>query len=109
MLEQHVNAVESSDGVVRAVVTQHVHTARRVRLNARWVADCTGDGAVGALAGADFDMTHKQHMGPSNLWNVQDAGQPQPFPKCECEDTNAVNMAFAETKFRAISALPVGD
>jgi hypothetical protein len=29
----------------------------------RWFADCTGDGAVGFLAGADFDVTRKQHMG----------------------------------------------
>jgi hypothetical protein len=98
LLEQRVNAVESADGVIHAVVAQHIRTARRVRLSSRWFADCTGDGAVGALAGADSDMTQKQHMGPSNLWNVQDAGQPEPFPKCECEDTNAVNMAFASTK-----------
>ena len=98
LLEQRVNAVESTDGVIRAVVAQHIRTARRMRLSARWFADCTGDGAVGAMAGADYDMTQKQHMGPSNLWNVQDAGQPEPFPKCECEDTNAVNMAFASTK-----------
>ena len=98
LLEQRVNAVESAGGVVRAVVAQHIRNGRRVRLAARWFADCTGDGAVGALAGADYDVTEKQHMGPSNLWNVQDAGQPEPFPKCECEDTNAVNMAFAATK-----------
>jgi hypothetical protein len=98
LLEQRVNAVESADGAVRTVVAQHIRTARRTRLSARWFADCTGDGAVGALAGADYDVTQKQHMGPSNLWNVQDAGKPEPFPKCECEDTNAVNMAFASTK-----------
>jgi hypothetical protein len=98
LLEQRVNAVESADGVIRAVVAQHIRTARRVRLAGRWFADCTGDGAVGALAGADYDMTEKQHMGPSNLWNVQDAGRPSPFPQCECEDTNAVNVAFASTK-----------
>jgi hypothetical protein len=98
LLEQRVNAIESTDGVIRAVVAQHIRTARRVRLSARWFADCTGDGAVGALAGADYDMTEKQHMGPSNLGGVEDAGQPQPFPKCECKDTNAVNMAFASTK-----------
>jgi hypothetical protein len=101
LLEQRVNAVESTDGDVRAVVAQHIRTARRVRLSARWFADCTGDGAVGALAGADYDMTEKQHMGPSNLWNVQDAGQSEPFPKCECEDTNAVNMAFASSQTAA--------
>ena len=98
LLEQRVNSVEAANGTIRAVVAQHIRTARRMRLAARWFADCTGDGAVGALAGADSDTTEKQHMGPSNLWNVQDAGQPEPFPKCECEDTNAVNMAFAATK-----------
>ena len=98
LVEQRVNAVESSDGVIRAVVAQHIRTARRVRLAARWFADCTGDAAIGALAGADYDMTQKQHMGPSNLWNVQDAGRPEPFPKCECEDTNAINMGFASAK-----------
>ncbi len=97
-LEERVNAVEATGGVIRAVVAQHIRTARRVRLSARWFADCTGDGVVGAAAGADFDLTEKQHMGPSNLWNVQDAGQAEPFPKCECEDTNAVNMAFGSTK-----------
>jgi hypothetical protein len=98
LVEQRVNAVESANGAIRAVVAQHIRTARRLRLSARWFADCTGDGSVGAAAGAESDMTHKQHMGPSNLWNVQDAGQPQPFPPCECEDTNAVTMAFADTK-----------
>ena len=98
LLEQRVNGVEAADGVIRAVVAQHIRTGRRIRLTARWVADCTGDGVVGTLAGADFEMTQKQHMGPSNLWNVEDAGQTEPFPKCECEDTNAVNMAFASTQ-----------
>ncbi len=82
LLEQRVNAVESIDGVIRAVVAQHVRTARRARLSARWFADCTGDGAVGALAGADADTTPTGHMGPSNLWNVREAGQPEPFPRC---------------------------
>ncbi|HOX56064.1 MAG TPA: FAD-dependent oxidoreductase [Candidatus Paceibacterota bacterium] len=98
LLEQRVNAVEAVDGVIRAVVAQHIRTARRVRLAARWIADCTGDGAVGALAGADSDTTLSGHMGPSNLWHVKDTGQPEPFPKCVCDDTNALNMTFAAGK-----------
>ena len=101
LLEQRVNALESTNWVIRTVVAQHIRTGRRMRLAARWFADCTGDGVVGALAGADYDMTEKQHMGPSNLWNVQDAGQAEPFPKCECEDTNAINMAFGSGKVAA--------
>jgi hypothetical protein len=101
LLEQRVNSVEVRDGALRSVVAQHIRTARRLRLSGRWFADCTGDAAIGALAGADFDMTEKQHMGPSNLWNVKDAGRPEPFPKCECEDTNEVSLSFAETKSAA--------
>ena len=98
LTEQRVNAVDAQGGILRSVVAQHIRTARRTRLAARWFADCTGDGAIGALAGADFAVTDKQHMGPSNLWNVRETGAAQPFPKCECEDTNAVTVAFAATK-----------
>jgi len=82
LLEQRVNAVEAVNGVLRAVVAQNVRNAKCVRLSARWFADCTGDGAVGALAGADSDTSQTRHMGPSNLWNVRDTGQPEPFPAC---------------------------
>ena len=98
LLEQRVNTVEAVGGTIRAVTAQHIRTARQLRLTGRWFADCTGDAAVGALAGADFEMTEKQHMGPSNLWNVKDSGKPEPFPKCECEDTNEVSMSFADAK-----------
>ncbi len=40
-------------GVIHAVVCQHIRTARRMRIEGRWFADCTGDAAVGFLAGAD--------------------------------------------------------
>lgn len=81
-LEQRVNGVETVGGVLRAVVAQDIRSGRRTRFSARWFADCTGDGAIGALAGADADITETGHMGPSNLWHVRDTGQPQPFPAC---------------------------
>ena len=54
-------------------------------------------GASGALAGADFEMTPKGHMGPCNLWNV-----------CECKDTNALNTGRSRAAAGAVPALPVG-
>ena len=98
LLGQRVNAVEARDGAVRAVVAQDVRSGRRVRLAARWFADCTGDGEVGFLAGADFETTREQHMGASNLWRVEDTGTPEPFPRCECMDTNALNNVVAVMK-----------
>jgi hypothetical protein len=101
LLEERVNTVETRDGVIRAVVAQHVRSGRRVRLAAHWFADCTGDGEIGFLAGADSEMTREQHMGASNLWRVEDTGAPEPFPRCECEDTNVLNRVVAVTEHAA--------
>ncbi len=76
------NAVEMKNGRIHAVVAQNIVTNERLRFVGRLFADCTGDGAIGALAGADFDMTRKGHMGRCNLWNVKDTGKPVSFPRC---------------------------
>lgn len=76
------NAVEMDGKCVRAVVAQDIRSGKRLRFEARLVADCTGHGTIGALAGADFEMTEKGHMGYSNLWNIADTGRPVPFPRC---------------------------
>jgi len=81
-LGRHVVAVESDAGGIRAVIAQDIITARRSRFTGRWFTDCTGDGSVGSLAGADFEISLSRHMGPTNLWNVVDTGRPAPFPRC---------------------------
>jgi len=83
-LEHRANGVEAGGAAIRAVIAQEINTGRRLRIGGRWFADCTGDAAVGALAGADFEIEPKGRMGPCNLWNV-----------CECQDTNAINAAVA--------------
>ena len=78
----HANEVfMDSEGGVAGVVAQHIFSSERIRVNGRWFADCTGDGAIGYLAGADFDMSAVR-MGRSNLWNVHDTGSPVEFPRC---------------------------
>jgi len=84
-LEHRVIGAETSGQRISAVIAQNIVSGRRLRISGGWFADCTGDAALGALAGADFDMTPEGHMGPCNLWNV-----------CECKDTNALNTAVAE-------------
>jgi hypothetical protein len=81
-LNHRVDQVDAVKGRINAVIAQDVLSASRVRISARWVADCTGDGCVGFLAGADLDMTIPGHMGQCNLWNVIDTGRPAPFPRC---------------------------
>jgi len=97
-LEHRVNQVEVKDGRIRAVIAQQTRTARRVSVAAKLFADCTGDGQVGFLAGADHETTREQHMGASNLWRVEDTGTAEPFPKCLCKDTNALGSAVSETE-----------
>jgi len=81
-LNCRANAVEAESGRIRAVVARHTVTARRLRFAARWFADCTGDGAIGILAGADYEMTCPGHMGRCNLWNVVETDRPVSFPRC---------------------------
>ena len=98
LLERRVNAVDAADGVIHAVVCQHIRTARRTRIEGRWFADCTGDAAVGFLAGADHEITREQHMGASNLWNLKESATAEPFPRCLCKDLDPIDNSVAETK-----------
>ena len=81
-LQHRVNGAETNGPVIAAVIAQDAVSGRRVRLAGRLFADCTGDGALGSLAGADFESTPTGHMGPCNLWNVKETASPQPFPRC---------------------------
>lgn len=82
LLGWRVNGIAKDAGRIASVVAQEVTTGRRLRLRAALFADCTGDGVVGFLAGADYDLTPKGHMGNTNLWTVVDTGKPTAFPRC---------------------------
>ncbi|MHB9132415.1 MAG: FAD-dependent oxidoreductase [Armatimonadota bacterium] len=77
-----VVGVEMAGTTVNAVIAQDIVSGQQLRVTGRWVADCTGDGDVGYLAGADYDITLTGHLGPSNLWRTLDTGAPAPFPSC---------------------------
>jgi hypothetical protein len=97
-LEQRVDTVETSGGRITGVVAQHIRSAQRTRLTGRLFADCTGDAAVGFGAGAASETTREQHMGASNLWRVERSDSAEPFPRCLCPDTNALNTAYSESE-----------
>ncbi len=95
LLEQRVNKASVSDGRIRHVVAQHTRTGERIEIRGSLFVDCTGDGALGALAGADFEMTDEGHMGMSNLWNVGEVEQNEFQIRCACKDEDPLTMAFA--------------
>jgi hypothetical protein len=73
---------EGSEKRIAAVIAQHTKTGRRLRFSGDFFADCTGDGCLAPLAGADYEMTVPDHMGRCNLWNVVDTGKRVDFPNC---------------------------
>jgi hypothetical protein len=96
MTEQRVYAVTARGGRIESVDAQHIRTARRIRLRAKLFADCTGDGTVGFLAGADYEYSRDEHQGASNLWNLMDASDPAHVLKCECKDKDALAISVKE-------------
>ncbi|HSU55652.1 MAG TPA: FAD-dependent oxidoreductase [Candidatus Dormibacteraeota bacterium] len=85
-MEYRANEVVMNTKTVAAVIAQEVRTGRRFRVEGRYFSDCTGDGVIGELAGADYDIQPQGRLGQCNLWNV-----------CECKDTNALNVAVGES------------
>ena len=81
-LQHRADQVEIEGAEIAAVIAQHTISGRRVRFAGRLFADCTGDGCIGFLAGADHQMTLRGHMGRCNLWNVRETDRPQLFPRC---------------------------
>ena len=101
LLEQRVNSAEARDGVIQSIVTQHIRTAKRIRLTGRWIADCTGDGSVGFLVGADNEVSREQHQGASNLWNVTDLPTAKEVLACECKDKERLSTVVQKTAIPA--------
>ena len=86
-----------TNGGIRAVVGVDVVTGARTEFRSPLFADCTGDGTVGALAGADWrlgreskaetgeDMApekgDRMTLGASVQWYAKKGGTPPPFPE----------------------------
>lgn len=91
-----VNQVEKDGKKIRSVTAQHIETGKQIQLQAPIFADCTGDGTVGFLAGADFSMGREAHseykeptapekaddmtMGASVQWYSTTQEHPVSFP-----------------------------
>jgi len=97
-LNTHVYRVEKDGDRIAAVVGKDIRTGMELRFAAPLFADCTGDGSVGFLAGADYRMGResreqtgeslapqepdKMTMGASVQWYTVDTGKPTSFPDC---------------------------
>lgn len=91
-----VYAVKAENGTIRSVSAKHIETGEVITLNAPIFCDCTGDGTVGYLAGADFlmgregrndynepsapEVADKMTMGSSVQWYSVEEEQESEFP-----------------------------
>lgn len=85
---------------IAAVLVRHTAGGEETELRAPLFADCTGDGSVGYLAGADYRMGRESRdefgeelapetadrmtMGASVQWYSVDAGRATRFPRFDC-------------------------
>jgi hypothetical protein len=99
-------AVDMDGDKIRSVLVRHIENGEELTVSAPLFSDCTGDGTIGYLAGADFlmgresrDQYHesmapeqpdKMTMGASVQWYSVKEEKPVPFPPFN------YGIAFAE-------------
>ena len=97
-MNRHVCGVVTNDGRVVSVTARHVETANELTFKGRLFADCTGDGAVGFLANAEYRAGSecrtetgelfavpggkRRYLGATNYWKTRWIDKDAPFPKC---------------------------
>ena len=97
-LNTHVFKAEMDGSRITAVYGKYIMNGREWRFPSRVFADCSGDGNLGFLAGAEFMMGREgrsvfgeqlapsiadsMHMGQTNSWYADDRGEPVSFPVC---------------------------
>lgn len=97
-LSTHVTDVEKEGNKIVAVRGKNIKTGEETIFRGKLFADCTGDGDVGYLAGADYRMGRESKaetgerrapevadslvMGTSVQWYAEDCGKESSFPEC---------------------------
>lgn len=97
-LNTHAFAVEMDGEKIAAVIGRDIRNGREFKFKGKLFADCTGDGTIGYLAGADFrmgregrdetgeerapDKADKMTMGASVQWYSRTQDAPSDFPEC---------------------------
>ncbi len=75
------NEVVVKKNRISNIVAENIITGERNLISGTLFADCTGDGVIGYLAGAEYQMSDSI-MGKCNLWNISITANETTFPKC---------------------------
>lgn len=74
--------VEMRENRIISVIVWDYRVGRRKKIQGKLFSDCTGDGTLGYMAGADYEVTTNGHMGMTNIWYVEETEEKQSFPRC---------------------------
>ena len=93
----HANKIEKEGTKIKSVIAKHIESGNEICVEAPLFSDCTGDGTIGVLAGAEYrmgresknefgesrapDIADKMTMGASAMWYTTDTKSPQLFPE----------------------------
>ena len=108
--------VEKEGTTIKTVFAKHIETAEELSFSAPLFADCTGDGTIGYLAGADFAMgreskaefneptapeeADKMTMGASVQWYSKEGEKSSDFPEfnygIDFNETNVQKVTMGE-------------
>ncbi|PWJ59179.1 FAD dependent oxidoreductase [Dyadobacter jejuensis] len=96
-LNTHVYRLEKQQDIITAVIGRDIATNQEIRFTGSFFSDCTGDGTLGYLAGADFRMGRESQaetgeslastkaddftLGTSNLWASTPRDSVSTFPR----------------------------
>jgi len=96
-INTHVFEAETENNTIHAVIGRDIETNQEKRFTGTYFADCTGDGTLGFLAGADFRMGRESKqetgesfapdtadnftLGTSNLWASLPVDSVTSFPE----------------------------
>ena len=95
----HVFALEMKGKQIKSVIAKHIENSTEFEFSASLFADCTGDGNLGYLAGAEYrvgretrqetretlapDKPDNMVLGATISWKSKAMPNPVPFPQCE--------------------------
>lgn len=112
-------SVKTEGYKIESVIIKHIENGKEMELKAPLFSDCTGDGTIGYLAGADYKMgressdeygedlapteSDKMTMGASVQWYSAEKGKPTRFPVFEYglhfNEKNCENVTMGEWKW----------
>ena len=112
----HVSEVVMDGDRISAVIATHIESGKELRFDAPLFSDCTGDGTIGYLAGADYlmgresreafgestapEVADKMTMGSSVQWYSVNHQKPISFPHfqygLEFNEKNCEKVAMGE-------------